>query len=384
MYVEHSSVFMPLTRSSDKHYIVRFRTISGNSPHPEAGCDHFTFEGPSAVTRCETSIWGDTIAVLIVSEEVMENKFRVYNWRTGVTTMVCPCRGQRYVLTTFQGADSIYDYSLLTPQLVLAAYPLEDGVALSILSPDSQHTCTLYLPELYDAVYEEVHSLHDTRATGCYDSTFVPRPVGYSYSPNCNLIAFGISIIHDDDDNVERVSEELFLVLNRVSLINLISKLSEGMPAHCLWRDWSPGITRWLPSLYGHWRCSLFGWRIVMLGEPGNSMKQLDLWGFKIMNTERPRFNEHGEEERLLMVDFNPYQFRNLTGGEDGPLSAYYDPEKTVQFTSSGSVWHPWLDEILTDQMPCRVWVAKEPIDVAAVGIAEDTIVGFQVCKQVS
>ena len=91
MYVEHSSVFVLLTRSSDNRYIVRFRTISGNSPHPEAGCDHFTFEGPSEAARCEISIWGGTVSVLVVSAEVVENEFRMYNWRTGVTIMVCPC-----------------------------------------------------------------------------------------------------------------------------------------------------------------------------------------------------------------------------------------------------------------------------------------------------
>ena len=281
-----------------------------------------------------------------------------------------------------QEAKCIYGYSLLTPQLVLAVCPLADeGEILSILSPDSQHACRLCLPTLCEGSYVEFHSLHDTRATGCYDSTFVPRPAGYSYSPDCDLIVFGISIICGDDDDE---SEDLFLVLNRVSLITFISNLPEGTPAHCLWGVWSPGIARWLPSMYAHWRCSLFGWRIVMLGYPSYSMKQLDLWGFERVNTKWPRFNEHDEEERLLIFDFNPYQFRNVTGREDGPLSAYYDPETTVQFAPLGSVCHPWLEEILTRQMPCRVWMATEPIDVAAVGIAEDTIVGFQVCKQVS
>ena len=91
MYVEHSSTFVLLTKSSDKHYTIHFRTISGNSPHPEAGCDHFTFEGPSEAERCEISILGSTVAVLCTGEVVDENEFRMYNWRTGVTIMVRPC-----------------------------------------------------------------------------------------------------------------------------------------------------------------------------------------------------------------------------------------------------------------------------------------------------
>ena len=190
-----------------------------------------------------------------------------------------------------------------------------------------------------------------------------------------------MSIVPDDDNDD---NEELFLVLNRVSLVTLISTLSEGLSANCLWEDWSPGIARWLPSLYAHWRCSLFGWRIVMLGYPNWAIKCLDLWGFDIVNTEWPQFDEIVAEERLLMIDFNPYQFCNLTGEGNGPLSAYCDPEKTIQFAPLGSVDNGYLHEVLTDQMPCRIWMSKERIDVAAVGIAEDTVVGFQVCKHVS
>ena len=183
---------------------------------------------------------------------------------------------------------------------------------------------------------------------------------------------------HDDD------YEELILVLNRVSLVTLISKLSEGLSANCHWEDWSPGIARWLPSLHGHWRCSFSGWRIVMLGHPGWAIKCLDLWGFNIVNAEWPQFDEIVAEERLLMIDFNPYQFCNLTGGGDGPLSTYCDPEKTIQFAPLDSVNHGYLHEVLPDQIPCRIWMSKERIDVTAVRIAEDMVVEFHVGKHVS
>jgi hypothetical protein len=285
-----------------------------------------------------------------------------------------------------QEASRIYDYSLLTPQLVLTVSPWVDltvspwmdntGAILSIFSPGSQRACRLYLPQLVGGSYCEIHSVHDTRAAGSYDSTFIPRPARYSYSPNPDLIVFIVSIVLYGDDGDEDV-EELFLVLHRASLVNLVSNRPNATIRDCIWEDWSPGIARWLPSLYADWGCSLFGWRIVLLESPGHYIHQLDLWGFGIMNTEWPH---HDREERLFVIDFNPYQFRNATGEGDGPLSTYYDPEKTVQFAPSGSVGHPCFKESFRRQMPCQIWMAKEPIGVTGVGIAEDTIIGFQVC----
>ena len=63
--------------------------------------------------------------------------------------------------------------------------------------------------------------------------------------------------------------------------------------------------------------------------DAGDAMERLEAWGFRTMNTER-LFNLCEIKDRLLVVDFNPYQFLNVTGEEDGPLSAYYDREKTV------------------------------------------------------
>ena len=279
----------------------------------------------------------------------------------------------------FQAAQCIYDYSFITPQLVLAACLTLDSLMLKFLSPNEQVRCMLQLPRLEWSVYHEIYSLHDTRTTGCHGSTFVPRPAGCSYSLNRDLIVFGVSITSNIFTILPTPPEALFLVLDRASLIKLVSNLS----GYCNWEDWSPGIARWLPNLYDGLRCSLFGWRIVMLGDAGDAMERLEAWGFRTMNTER-LFNLYEIKHRLLVVDFNPYQFLNGTGEEDGPLSADYDREKTVQFASSGPVYRHRIGWALKDQMPCRIWMTKEPVDVDGVGIAEDTIVGFQVRKRVS